>query len=177
MLPVFIAILTACLAVLGLVLLTVYRAWCESHGGAPVWRRSVSAEFRARQLMRETLTPSEYQQATRFGYVDFFQPVAAARDVSRAGGRRPGEGLRYGAIVMELCLQPAEPLPDGDIVVLHKLMILGNESDYLQRANRFAPGIISLRYGESGGRFQPLVAPRRATAWYPNRRGRRAMRR
>ncbi len=146
MLPVFIAILTACLAVLGLVLLTVYRAWCESHGGAPVWRRSVSAEFRARQLMRETLTPSEYQQATRFGYVDLSSPSLPARTYRVPVGGGLVKVFEYGAIVMELCLQPAEPLPDGDIVVLHKLMILGNESDYLQRANRFAPGIISLRY-------------------------------
>jgi hypothetical protein len=32
------------------------------------------------------------------------------------------------------------------VVVLHKLMIESNEYEYLQRANRFAPGTISLRY-------------------------------
>jgi hypothetical protein len=146
MLPVFIAIFAACLAALGLVLLSVHRAWCEAHGGVPLWRRSVSAEFRAYQLMRETLTPSEYQQATRFGYVDLPSPSRPERTY-----RVPFRGglvkvFEFGAPVMELCLQPAEPLPDGDVVVMHKLMIVGNESEYLQRANRFAPGIISLRY-------------------------------
>ena len=38
-----------------------------------------------------------------------------------------------------------EPLPDGDVVVMHKLMIEANEQEYLQKANHFAPGIISLR--------------------------------
>ncbi len=39
----------------------------------------------------------------------------------------------------------SEPLPDGDVVVMHKLMIEANEEEYLQKANHFAPGIISLR--------------------------------
>jgi hypothetical protein len=30
-------------------------------------------------------------------------------------------------------------------VVMHKLMIEANEQEYLQKANHFAPGIISLR--------------------------------
>ena len=64
--------------------------------------------------------------------------------------RIPGSGglvkvYEKGCAVMELCLQPAEPLPDGDVVVMHKLMIEANEQEYLQKANHFAPGIISLR--------------------------------
>ncbi len=110
------------------------------------WREHLSAEHRARALLREMLSPAEYQQLSRCGYLE----VKSAAYEHRVY-RIPGAGglvkvFDRGCAVMELCLQPAEPLPDGDVIVLHKLMIEANEQEYLQRANRFAPGIISLRY-------------------------------
>jgi hypothetical protein len=36
-----------------------------------------------------------------------------------------------------LCLQAVEWVPDADMVVIHKLMIEGDEDTYLQKANRF----------------------------------------
>jgi hypothetical protein len=113
------------------------------------WRGSVSehlsAEGRARALLREVLDEREYQQLTKFGYVEVSSPNNEHRVY-----RIPGAGglvrvYERGTAVMELCLQPAEPLPDGDVIVLHKLMIEGNEQEYLAKANHFAPGIISLR--------------------------------
>jgi hypothetical protein len=113
------------------------------------WKESVgehlSAEGRARALLREMLTESEYQQLTRFGYLEINSPSNEQRVY-----RIPGAGglvrvYERGTAVMELCLQPSEPLPDGDVIVLHKLMIEGNEQEYLAKANHFAPGIISLR--------------------------------
>jgi hypothetical protein len=43
---------------------------------------------------------------------------------------------------MELCLQPVEPLPEGDVVLMHKLMIEANEQEYLRTANHFVPDTI-----------------------------------
>jgi hypothetical protein len=117
--------------------------------GLSRWRESlsehVSAEGRARALLREMLTESEYQQLARYGYLEVGSPTIEHRVY-----RIPGAGglvrvYDRGTAVVELCLQPAEPLPDGDLVVLHKLMIEGNEQEYLAKANHFAPGIISLR--------------------------------
>ena len=66
--------------------------------------------------------------------------------------RIPGAGglvhvYEHGHAIMDLCLQPVDVLPEGDVVVMHKLMIQGNEDEYLMKANRFAPGIITLRRG------------------------------
>jgi len=113
------------------------------------WRESVSehlsAEGRSRLLLREMLSDGEYQQLTKFGYLEVASPANEQRVY-----RIPGAGglvrvYERGTAIMELCLQPAEALPDGDVVVLHKLMIQANEQEYLAKANHFAPGIISLR--------------------------------
>lgn len=105
----------------------------------------LSAESRAKALLREMLSENQYQQLVKFGYLEVASPGYDSRVY-----RIPGSGglvkvYERGCAVMELCLQPAEPLPDGDVVVMHKLMIEANEQEYLQRANHFAPGIISLR--------------------------------
>jgi hypothetical protein len=42
-----------------------------------------------------------------------------------------------GAEVESLCVAPAERLPAGDVVLAHKLMIEGDEPEYLRRANHF----------------------------------------
>jgi hypothetical protein len=106
----------------------------------------VSADGRAKALMREILSDTQYQQFVKCGYLEVLSPNYTDRIY-----RIPGSGglvkvYERGCPVMELCLQPAEPLPDGDVIVMHKLMIEGNETEYLQKANHFAPGIISLRY-------------------------------
>ena len=105
----------------------------------------LSAEGRAKALLREMLSDNQYQQLLTFGYLEVTSPTIDNRVY-----RIPGSGglvkvYERGCAVMELCLQPAEPLPDSDVVVMHKLMIEGNEQEYLQKANHFAPGIISLR--------------------------------
>jgi hypothetical protein len=110
------------------------------------WREHLSAENRARNLMREVLTPAEYQQIARFGYVEIPSPSNPQRTYRIPGAGGLVKVFDRGCIVMELCLQPVDPLPDGDVVAMHKLFIQSSEDEYLQRANRFAPGILSLRY-------------------------------
>ncbi len=104
-----------------------------------------TAESRAKVLLREMLSENQYQQLMRSGYLEVPSPTYDHRVY-----RIPGSGglvkvYERGTPLMELCLQPAEPLPDGDVVVMHKLMIEANEQEYLQKANHFAPGIITLR--------------------------------
>ncbi len=130
-------------------LLAVYYLSQVPIPGLGRWRDTVgehlSAEGRARAMLREVLSEGEYQQLLKYGYLEVGSPSIEQRVY-----RIPGAGglvrvYDRGTAVMELCLQPAEPLPDGDVVVLHKLMIEGNEQEYLAKANHFAPGIISLR--------------------------------
>ena len=106
----------------------------------------LSADSRAKALLREILSDTQYQQLVKCGYLEVTSPTIDERIY-----RIPGSGglvkvFERGCPVMELCLQPAEPLPDGDVIVMHKLMIEANEEEYLSKANHFAPGIISLRH-------------------------------
>lgn len=105
----------------------------------------LSADSRAKILLREMLSEPQYQQLLKFGYLEVASPTYDNRiyRIPSAGGLV--KVYERGNAIMELCLQPAEPLPDGDVVVMHKLMIEANEQEYLQKANHFAPGIISLR--------------------------------
>lgn len=109
--------------------------------------RYFTAERRAHALMREMLTPEEYQQIKDCGYLDVISPSTSERVY-----RIPGAGglvhvYEHGHAIMDLCLQPVDVLPESDVVVMHKLMIQGNEDEYLLKANRFAPGLITLRRG------------------------------
>ncbi len=136
------------------VLFLILALWYLARIGDGSWGRwsrvlgdRISAEHRAHQLMRELLSAAQYQQLARHGYVEVLSPTIPHRIY-----RIPGAGglvrvYEQGHAVMDLCLQPVDPLPDGDVVVMHKLMIEGNEQEYLAKANHFAPGIISLRCG------------------------------
>lgn len=132
-----------------LLLAIYYLSQSSDSGGVGRWRESVSghlsAESRAKALMREMLTDQQYQQLIKFGYLEILSPSFENRVYRIPGAGGLVKVYERGCAVMELCLQPAEPLPDGDVVVMHKLMIEGNEQEYLQKANQFAPGIISLR--------------------------------
>ena len=125
-----------------------------TRAGDGQWRRwtgflssRIAAERRATVLMRELLSVGQYQQLTRHGYLEVASPHIPHRTY-----RIPGTGglvrvYEQGHAIMDLCLQPVDPLPDGDVVVMHKLMIEANEQEYLAKANHFAPGIITLRCG------------------------------
>ncbi len=115
-------------------------------GGIGRRRESVSehlsAESRATVLLQEMLTEKQYRQLITCGYLEVASPTRGSRiyRIPAAGGRV--KMYERGCAVMELCLQPAEPLPVADVVLIHKLMIEGNEEEYLQKANQFAPGLI-----------------------------------
>ncbi len=115
-------------------------------GGMGRLRESVSehlsAESRANVLVQEMLTENQYQQLITFGYLEVASPTIDSRIYRIPGAGGLVKVYERGCAVMELCLQPAELLPDGDVVLMHKLMIEGNEEEYLQKANQFAPGII-----------------------------------
>ncbi|HKT37810.1 MAG TPA: hypothetical protein VJR48_05520 [Ktedonobacterales bacterium] len=93
------------------------------------------AEERSHALLRDLLDEREYQQLMECGYLD----VASPSDKERVY-RIPGSAgwvcvYERGRARMHLCVQPVVPLPTNDVIVLHKLMIEGNEEAYLERAN------------------------------------------
>jgi DNA-binding response OmpR family regulator len=104
-----------------------------------------SAEGAARELLRTLLTDEEYRQLTACGYMEVRSQSRAERTyrISAAGGMV--RVLENGREVLRLCLQPATPLPHGDVILMHKLLLEADEVKYLRTANHFTP---------SGGRVR-----------------------
>jgi hypothetical protein len=122
-----------------------WHGWQAWHDWWLPMRAQIRAARRARALLRDLLTEREYRTLTRHGYLEVASPSNAQRVYRIPGGGGLVRVYDGGTAVMDLCLQPAEPLPEGDVVLLHKLMIEGNEQEYLARANHFAPGIFLMR--------------------------------
>ena len=109
------------------------------------WRE---AQERAEALLRHVLSDDEYRSLERRGYLEIHSPSRAKRTYRIP--RHQGQVKVYegGVPVMALCVQSVDPIPDGDTIIMHKLMIEGNESEYLRVANRFEPtlyGFIAIR--------------------------------
>ena len=95
------------------------------------------AERRAAGLLRDTLTPEQFHQLTWRGYLEIPSPTEPRRVYRVPRSKGYVQVIENGRAIMRLCLQPVECLPDADIVVLHKLMIEGNEEAYLEKANKY----------------------------------------
>ena len=95
------------------------------------------AERRATDLLRDTLTPEQFHQLTWRGYLEIPSPTEPRRVYRVPRSKGFVQVIENGRAIMRLCLQPVECLPDADVVVLHKLMIEGNEEMYLQKANKY----------------------------------------
>jgi len=109
------------------------------------WRE---AQERAEALLKHVLSEDEYKSLDRRGYLELQSPSRAKRTYRIP--RHQGQVKVYdgGVPVMALCVQSVDPIPDGDTIIMHKLMIEGNESEYLRVANRFEPtlyGFIAIR--------------------------------
>jgi len=98
------------------------------------WSR---AERRAANLQRDLLTPEQSRQLVWRGYLEIPSPTDPGRVYRVPGNKGYVQVIEHGRAVMRLCVQPVERLPNADIVVLHKLMIEGNEEYYLEKANKY----------------------------------------
>src|SRR5579864_3856747 len=91
-------------------LLAIYYLSQSPDGSVVRLRESVSehlsAESRAKALLREMLSEGQYQQLIKFGYLEICSP-----SIDNRVYRIPGSGglvkvYERGCAVMELCLQP-----------------------------------------------------------------------
>jgi hypothetical protein len=96
-----------------------------------------AAQERARELLCGVLGVTAFEQLLRAGYLEITSPSRLGR-VYRIP-QRPGlvQVYEHGVAVERLCIQPTHPLPDDDIVVMHKLLIEADEQGYLATANHF----------------------------------------
>jgi len=103
----------------------------------PYSKGLLRAERRASGLLRDILTPEQFHQLTWRGYLEIPSPTEPRRIYRVPRSKGYVQVIENGRAIMRLCLQPVECLPDADIVVLHKLMIEGNEETYLEQANKY----------------------------------------
>lgn len=95
------------------------------------------AEQKAESLLKSLLTSEQYNHLVRKGYLEVQSGMFPYRTYRIPRHRGSVEVYEMGRLVMSLCVQPTEVVPDADVVVMHKLMIEGNEREYLRRANYF----------------------------------------
>src|SRR5258706_15249194 len=107
-------------------LLAIYYLSQTPDGRVGRFRESVSehlsAESRAKALLRKMLSENQYQQLIKFGYLEVISP-----SIDNRVYRIPGSGglvkvYERGCALMELCLEPAEQFPEGPAVVMKKQM-------------------------------------------------------
>jgi len=103
----------------------------------PYFKGLSSAERRAAHLLRDMLTVEQCRQLVWHGYLEVPSPSTTQRVYRVPRSRGYVQVIEHGRPVMRLCIQPVESLPDADVVILHKLMIEGNEEYYLQKANKY----------------------------------------
>lgn len=101
---------------------------------------------RAEALLHDVLDEREYQQLKRHGYFDVRSPTEAYRVYRIPAYAGLVRVYEHGVATHELCVQPVEPLPSADVAAMHKLMIQGNEQEYLLRARRHPPLQPNQRY-------------------------------
>lgn len=100
------------------------------------YRVQAEAERRAEEMLRALLGDDQFTQLTRRGYLEVRSPTFPSRVYLIPERQGPVTVCEQGRPIMRLCVQCVERVPDYDTVAMHKLMIEGNEREYLRVANR-----------------------------------------
>ena len=103
----------------------------------PTGEERLLAEQRARDLLRQQLGDPEFALLVRRGYLDIPSPSLPDRAYRVPYAQGMVDVLEGGMATMRLCIVPTRWVPDGDLVIMHKLLIEGDEARYLRVANRF----------------------------------------
>ena len=102
------------------------------------WAARGDAEARAQELLARFLTTAQLAQLNTAGFIEVPSGMFPGRTYLIP--RQPGQVrvAQQGCFAGSLCIQPTRWVPDSDAVLMHKLMIEGNEAEYLRMANRFS---------------------------------------
>ena len=106
----------------------------------PTGEERRAAEQRAKALLRQILGDDEYERLVKRGYLEVASPSIKGRVYRIPYFQGMVEVLEGGVSTMRLCVVPLRWVPDPDVVLIHKLMIEGDEARYLRVANRFPAG-------------------------------------
>ncbi len=87
--------------------------------------------------MRDVLTHEEYTQLRAHAYLEVPSRDRAERVYRVPRGPGQVQVVEGGRVIERLCLQPLDTLPEADVILMHKLLIEGDEHMYLATANHF----------------------------------------
>ncbi len=110
----------------------------RSPGGAygSEWRR---AESRAEQMLAEMLPAEDLQRLRQHGYLEVASKQFEDRTYRVPRFQGPVAVYERGMLTSLLCVRSVEPIPNGDAVLMHKLLLEADESGYLKVANWIRP--------------------------------------
>jgi len=114
-------------------------AWWLYHREAVLTNERSEAERRAQKLVADLLPPHQLAQLHQLGFIEMRSRLIPGRCYRIPRRRGQVQVYEEGRHAGSLCIQPTRWVPDGDLVLMHKLMIEGNEADYLRTANFFKP--------------------------------------
>jgi hypothetical protein len=100
------------------------------------WRE---AERKAETMLGELLPPEQLQHLNQRGYIEVPSPKHAGRMYRIPRYQGPIAVYESGVLANLLCVRSVDPIPNGDAVLMHKLMIEGSEDEYLKIANPIRP--------------------------------------
>jgi hypothetical protein len=106
------------------------RAWWRR------WRATREVRRRADRLVRQVLADTEYAQLRREGFLELPSRARPGRRYRIPAGGSPVAALEPDGRVVYLCLQPTEPIPRQELLIVQKLLLEGAEDDYWRRANQ-----------------------------------------
>ncbi len=127
----------AALLLLACIVGTVFSLWLLLRPAAPSQYTHRKAGQRAEALLAEILGDGEYRELERLGYLEVRSPSRPGRVYRVPRSRDLVRVYESGRATMRLCVGPVERVPDADVVLMHKLMIEGDEQQYLRIANRW----------------------------------------
>jgi len=103
----------------------------------PTGEERLLAERRARDLLCQQLGEEAFTLLLRRGYLAIPSPSLPDRSYRIPYAHGMVDVIEDGLATMRLCIVPTRWVPDCDLVIMHKLLIEGDEARYLRVANRF----------------------------------------
>lgn len=114
-------------------------AWWLYHRESTLSTERSDAERRAQRLVTQMLSREQMEQLNALGFVEMRSRLIPGRAYRVPRRRGQVQVYEEGRHAGSLCIQPTRWVPDADLVLMHKLMIEGNEAEYLRTANFFKP--------------------------------------
>jgi hypothetical protein len=100
------------------------------------WRE---AEKRAEAMLSEILPPQELRVLSQKGYLEVRSRKFEDRVYRIPRFQGPVAVYEGGSLTNLLCVRSVDPIPNADAVLMHKLLIEGDEESYLKTANSIRP--------------------------------------